>query len=391
MFTARSRRPARVALSAVAAAAALVLAACGSSSNGSTSSSAPAPSDSGSTSSSPSADGLAAAQAHVDQATQRPTAITITTPVSKPVPTGKSIIFISCGTPTCAQESDIIKSATDKLQWTLETINTDGSPEQNKSAWDTAVRKKPTAILYTATDRTIIDSQLKAAAAADIFVSACCLVDPIADGINYIIGDATTNAVVGQDLAALAAVNNAGSGSTLYVDLPVFPILGAVKNAYNTALAEFSPEVKSEVLDLTLASIGKDAPDKIVSAVRANPDIKTVVLSVDAIGIGLPAALKAAGLSEKVYVIGEGPVPSTLTEIQEGLRGPSNVFPYYESMYSMVDAVVRHVVGDPIDPLPGLPSNWVVTKENMPADISTGIFWLVEDGQEQFYKVWGLS
>lgn len=382
MFTARSRRPARVAMSAVAAAAALVLAACGSSSS---SSSTPAPSGSDD------AAGLAAAQAHVDQSIARPTEITITTPVAKPIPAGKSIIFISCGTPTCAQESDIIKTATDKLQWTLETINTDGSPEQNKSAWDTAVRKTPTAILYTATDRAIIDSQLKAADAAGIFVSACCTVDPIADGIDYVIGDATTNAVVGEDLAALAAVNNQGSGSTLYVDLPVFPILGAVKDAYNKALAEFSPAVKSEVLDLTLASIGKDAPDKIVSAVRANPDIKTVVLSVDAIGIGLPAALKAAGLSEKVYVIGEGPVPSTLTEIKEGLRGPSNVFPYYESMYSMVDAVVRHVVEEPITPLPGLPSNWVVTKDNMPSDISTGIFWLVEDGQEQFFKVWGVA
>lgn len=385
MFTIRSRRAASVALSAIAATAAMVLGACST-----PASTTPASTAGAATTGAPAADaGLTAAKAQVLASSTRPTQINVKTPLTKPVPAGKSIIFISCGTPTCAQESDIIKSATDKLQWTLETINTDGSPEQNKSAWDTAVRKTPTAILYTATDRTIIDSQLKAAAAANIFVSACCTIDPPKDGLNYVIGDANTNKVVGKDLAALAAVNNNGSGSVLYVDLPVFPILGAVKGAYSDGLSTYCSACKTVSLDLTLASIGKDAPDKIVSSVRANPDIKTVVLSVDAIGIGLPAALKAAGLSDKVYVVGEGPVPSTLTEIKEGLRGPSNVFPYYESMYSMVDAVARHVVGDPVAPT-GEPSNWVVTKDTVPAGDS-GIFWLVTDGQAQFYKIWGVS
>jgi ribose transport system substrate-binding protein len=366
----------------VAAASALVLAACGSpgsTSGGSTGSGGQSAAE---------AEGLAQAKARVTESQTRPTKINVTTPVSKPVPSGKKIMFISCGTPTCALESDIIKSATDKLGWTLQTINTDGSPEQAKAAWTQAVNVKPTAVLYTATDRSIIDGQLRQLQAAGVFVSACCTVDPPENGIGYVIGDANTNKVVGQDLAALAAVNNGGAGRTLYVNLPVFPILNAVKDAYEDSLKTYCPGCQNQVLDLPLSAIGKDAPDKIVSAVRANTAIKTVVLSVDAIGIGLPAALRAAGLSDKVLVVGEGPVESTLAEIKAGQRGPSNVFPYYESMYSMVDAVVRHVVGDEVTPR-GTPSNWVVTKDSVPQ--TDALFWLVPDGQQQFFKLWGVG
>lgn len=392
------RRGARAALTAIALTATLVLTACGGASTSSSTTSAAAGSGgpaSGSPASGSAApgstagsSGIEAAQAHVDEATTRPTEINVTTPITKPIPAGKSIIFISCGSPSCSLESDIIKSATDKLGWTLETITTDGSPEQNKSAWQSVVQKKPDAVLYTATDRSTIDAELQAAKAADIFVAACCTIDAPENGINYVIGDAESNRIVGQDLAALTAVNNDGSGSVLYVNLPVFPILSAVKDAFVSGMSEYCPECGVEEMDLPLSAIGKDAPDKIVSAVRANPDIKTVALSVDAIGIGLPAALRAAGLSDKVYVIGEGPVESTLAEIKEGQRGPTNAFPYYESMYSMVDAVIRHEVGDPVEPR-GLPSNWVVTQDTVPE--TDKLFWLVEDGQEQFFKLWGVS
>jgi ABC-type sugar transport system substrate-binding protein len=382
--------PARVvrtkaAMLAVLTTTALVLAACGGSTAAApAASSAPAASADGG-----SADaGLAQAQAHVTEAETRPTQINITTPVSKPVPTGKKIMFISCGGANCALESNIIKSATDKLGWTLQTINTDGSPEQAKAAWTQAVTKKPDAVLYTATDRSIIDPQLRQLQKEGVFVSACCTVDPPENGISYVIGDATTNARVGEDMAAIAAVNNNGAGGTLYVNLPVFPILSAVKDAYVGALKKYCPSCAVQDLDLPLTAIGKDAPDKIVSAVRGKPDIKTIVLSVDAIGIGLPAALRAAGLTDKVLITGEGPVESTLAEIKAGQRGPTNVFPYYESMYSMVDAVVRHVVGDPVETR-GEPSNWVVTKTTVPE--TDKMFWLVPDGQAQFFKLWGLG
>jgi ABC-type sugar transport system substrate-binding protein len=343
---------------AVAACLAVLLTACGSASSGSTGTTVGTATDSA---------GVADAQAWVTKYETRPTTINVKDPVSKAVPRGKSLVFISCGNTNCNLESDIIKTATDKLGWTLQTINTNGSPEQVKAAWTQVVRTKPTGVLYTAQPRSVFESELKQATANGTFVAACCTTDAATDGIDYVIGDQNSNAQVGKDLAALVTVQAKGQANALYVDLPVFPILTAVKTAYEAALKQWCAACASDTMDMPLTSLGKDAPDKIVSYLRAHPKVKTVVLSVDSIGNGLPAALKAAGLQD-IYIVGEGPDTTVLQYMKQGLRGPTNAFPYWESMFAMVDAVVRHVVGDPVDAKP-VPVDWIVTKDNMPTAV----------------------
>lgn len=360
-------------------AAIMILAACGNSSP-SAGPAAGALSEAGQT-------GLEQAQAHVTKNSTRPTKINVTTPVSKPVPKGKRLTFISCGSANCNLESDIIKAATDRLGWTLKTINTDGSPEQVKAAWGQVVRDKPDGVLYTAVPRSVFESELQKATANGTFVAACCTVDPPVNGLGYVIGTPASNAQVGEDLAALVTVQSKGTGKAVYIDLPVFPILTAVKTSYEKTLTSFCPGCSTDTIDMPITALGKDAPDRIVSYLRSHNDVKTVVLSVDTIGIGLQASLKAAGLND-IYVIGEGPDTTVLQYIKSGLRGPTNAFPYWESMFAMVDAVVRHEVGDPIEKDP-VPVNWIVDKDNMPT--ADEIFPLVSDVQEQYFKLWGVG
>src|SRR5436190_22704553 len=63
--------------------------------------------------------GIVEAKAFVAKYAQRPTTIPVKVPVGAPVPKGKTVYFISCGTPECSEESDIIKQGTDALGWTL--------------------------------------------------------------------------------------------------------------------------------------------------------------------------------------------------------------------------------------------------------------------------------
>src|SRR5882724_6768569 len=91
----RHGRTGRLALVALGAASALLAAACGSSSGGGSGNSG----NSGGASTTSA--NVTAAQQVVSQAMKRPTSITVTTPVGKPVPTGKKIVFISCGAAQC--------------------------------------------------------------------------------------------------------------------------------------------------------------------------------------------------------------------------------------------------------------------------------------------------
>src|SRR4051794_41371721 len=55
--------------------------------------------------------GLAKAQALVKQASVRPSSVGLAGPVGKPIPTGKKVVFISCGVQACDIQGDILARA----------------------------------------------------------------------------------------------------------------------------------------------------------------------------------------------------------------------------------------------------------------------------------------
>ena len=59
----------------------------------------------------------------------------------------------------------------------------------------------------------------------------------------------------------------------------------------------------------------------IVSYLRAHPEVNYVALSYDGVGVGLPAALKAAGLADKVKIIGEAPTATNVSYVEAGTQG----------------------------------------------------------------------
>src|SRR5437867_2574835 len=148
-------RPAvrRVAAVAAIAGAALV-AGCGSS--GHTSSSA----GGAGTATEKSSAKLRQAEQIVARASKRPTAISVTEPIGKPVPAGKKIVFISCGVAQCVLQGKIVADIAGLLGWTSSTIATDGSPTQIQAAYETAIRKGVDAIVTTAASRALLEAQI---------------------------------------------------------------------------------------------------------------------------------------------------------------------------------------------------------------------------------------
>jgi ribose transport system substrate-binding protein len=369
-------RRGRVAAVVLTAVAGLVLAACGSSS-----------SDGGGSGSVDEA-GLAKAKQIVAAGEKRPTEIPITAPITKPIPKGKKVVFIGCGTSTCNLESDIIKQATDALGWSLTTVNTDGTPEKTKAVWQSILRTKPDGVLYTGTDRSVFDAELKQAAKQGIAASACCVTDPLGDGIDFIISKPAENAQIALPLAALSVARTEGKTNALYVDVPALKILSAQAAAYQKNLKELAPSAKVAKLDLPITSLGKDVPDRVVSYLRSHPKVNVVAFGNDGIGQGSAQAMKAAGITDVEYV-GTGQDTVTLQDIKSGARGPDVAFPYYEEMFAMVDGLARKFTGTtPITKDVKLPI-WIITKDNV---VQTDqLYPLVADVKEQFLKLWGVN
>lgn len=369
----------RVVVGIITAVALTVLAACGGGSSG----------DSGSSSGVDKA-GLQAARDSVTKFSKQPTAIPNKTPITKPIPKGKRIVFLSCGTSTCDLEASIIKQATDALGWTLTSIPNDGTPEKIKAGWDQILRTKPDGVLYTATPVAAFKNELDQASKMGIDVAACCTTDP-ADGkkLDFVIGTPAQSERPGALMANWVIDKSDGKGSAVFVNLSAFQIIQSIKKGFDGAMRKNCPKTCStKSLDIPITALGKDVPDRIVSFLRANPKTKYVVLSVDgALGAGLPAAIKAAGLTD-VTVIGEGPDENTLQYIASGQQDATVTFPYYEEMFSMVDSMARRFAGVPLDKSVEVP-DWIVTKKTLPT--ATKIFPVVANVKEQYFKLWNVK
>jgi ribose transport system substrate-binding protein len=331
---------------------------------------------------------VAKAQAIAKEASTRPTTLDLGKPVSKEIPTGKKIVFISCGVEACEIQGDIIKEGASVLGWTAETIGTDGSPEQLQNAFETALRQGADAVILNAVTRAVVAKQIQAAKEQGVPFVTLSSVEKVGDGILANVADTRNSGRIGELLAAQIVSESAGDANTLYVNISAFQILKALGDQFERSYEKYCPDCEYGSLDIPAASLGKDAPDRIVSYLRSHPQVNHVVLSVsNALGAGLPSALRAAGLADKVKIIGQSADTQTFQDLQANNIEAVVPYDYYAVDYMMLDALARHFAGEPVgDPQPPL---WIVTPENMPEAATKGLFPVVEDYQDQFKKIWG--
>src|SRR5207302_6841510 len=133
---------------------------------------------------------------------------------------------------------------------------------------------------------------------------------------------------------------------TVVVNIPDFAILSKAVSNYKAAMSKFCPSANVSELDIALADIA-NGPTTITSYARAHPSVHYVAPTTDGLAAGLPGALKAAGLTS-LKIVGQGATPTTIQYLHSGQQAADTAFPFYEAMYSMVNAVVQKVAGLPI-------------------------------------------
>jgi ribose transport system substrate-binding protein len=331
---------------------------------------------------------VAEAQTLTKQATTRPTSIGLTKPIGKPVPTGKKVVFISCGVEACEIQGNIIKQGAADLGWTAETIGTDGSPEQLQNAFKTALRQGADGVIINAVNRASVAKQIEQAKKQGVAFVTSASVDEPGDGILANIADKRNSGNIGEHLAAQIVADSDGKANTLFVNISAFQILKALGDQFSSSYKKYCPDCKYDALDIPVTSLGKDAPDRIVSYLRSHPQVNYVVLSVsNALGAGLPAALRAAGLADKVKIVGQSGDSQTFQDLQAKNINSVAAYDYYTVDYLMLDALARHFAGAP--PQRANPPLWLVTPENMPAEATKGLFPVVPTYRDEFKKLWG--
>ncbi|CAL9325312.1 substrate-binding domain-containing protein [Streptomyces olindensis] len=377
----RPVRAARRALTAIVPVTALLaLAACGGGATPAAGSSQAAESDS---------PGLAAARAAVQKYSERPTRIPVTEAVGQDIPKGKKIDFILCGVQSCKDLADRFTAAAGELGWTVKPIATQGTPESVQAAWEQAVRDRPDAVVASGFPRAVYAKQLARLKAAGIPVIQSNADDVVGDGISLLKNGPKDVGVQGEMLASWVVSNSGAKADTVYFDLPAYTILKPVKEGFAATYGEWCEGCPLDTVDVPITAIGKDMPDRVVSYLRSHPKVTHVVFSLGLLNVGVPAALKTAGITGKHIAVNVGDAQN-YQYIASGLTDAAMALNQYETAWIQVDALARHFTGRSMDTdqravLP----NMLITKDNLPS--TDGDFPLVEGYEQQFKALWGLS
>jgi ribose transport system substrate-binding protein len=330
---------------------------------------------------------IAKAKEILAKAETRPTEITQTDPVGKPIPTGKKITYISCGVEACAVQGDILAEGAKALGWTVKTVQTDGSPEKVNNAFESAIRDGADAVILQAANKDQIAKPLADAKKAGVEFATCCSTDPAG---TYLVNTGTTEqgGRIGEMHAAKIVEDSGGKANVLVVDLSAFQILGEVANKFKSTMSELCPDCKVGSIDIPLTAIGKDVPDRIVSYLRSHPETNYVFLIEGALAPGVKAALQSAGLTDKVKISGQSGNEPIYQELKAGKPWlaitPGQLYSYD---YNELDGLARKFAGAKVEESE-VPDLWLMTSKTVPDDVGA-VIPIVEDYKAQWAKVWG--
>ena len=340
---ASNRRAWKGTAACVTAMAVVSLAACSSSSS-SHSSSTSGSSSSSTASGTGQAANVAAAQAAIAPFTVPPTAIPVTDPLPEKLPAGKKFVYLQCGTPICAQVGELLHLAVATMGGTFTVVNAGTTAQTAQAAASSALALKPDAVLLGAIDPALFGTGLKALANAGAkLVSLQVDKDVTQYGITFNYLGTNLSVQNGKLLADWVIANKGAQANAVLYTLPALEISGPVQTSFQNEMKTNCSSCTVRVVPLDATTIGTTAPSTVVTDLQAHRDTNVAVFVSLSAAQGLPAALKAAGLS--VTTVGFGPTAGNLQDIKDGALTAALDIDFPVSTFAAVDAARRLLEG----------------------------------------------
>ena len=337
-------RSARIAAAAcVSVAAVMSIAACSSSSSSSSSTSS---TSSGSASPSGPAQGanVAAAAAALAPYTGHPSAFPVTAPLPEKFPAAKKFVFLQCGTPFCALAGMSLQAAVEAIGGKFTKLNAGTTASSAQAAASSALALKPDVVFMTVDPSLFGDGlkQLSAAGVKVISISIAKNASPYGVTFDYIGASEVEND--GKLLADWVVAHNGAKANAVFYGLPTFDFSDPMQQAFVSQMKALCPSCAVRTVPIDASTIGTTAPGTVVADLQAHPATNVAVFVSMQIAQGLPAAMKAAGLTG-ITTVGRGPTPGNLQDIKTGGLTAALAIDAPVSTWTAVDSAARLLEG----------------------------------------------
>jgi ABC-type sugar transport system substrate-binding protein len=307
-------------------------------------------------------------------------------PITKPIPSGKKLDFLTCSSPGCAVIAGAFTDAATMVGWKVKVLTVGTAANAITDAYNTAIRDAPDGVAVAAVSSDPVHPQLATLQSMNIPVVT--VQDPDV-AFGPIIASLYTHAsseALGKVTADYLLSKNCGSGKILYAQLNGYLVLVKRLDAYNAEMARLAPSVKTQVVNVTGEPTSTTAA--IVGAIRSDPSIDCVYLSYDGAVTGLPQAIKSAG-APLPKIVTDYAGDATLQYIKDDLVTATDIGDSGSYGFIYIDTFIRHFLGMSLDAdVAALQPIWFVDKSNVPATMP---YSPVADLKDQYKTLWGLS
>lgn len=383
----RSSRLGKVALSAVTVA---LLAAAGCSSTARSEDG----SNSGDAASSGQVSGIVAdAQASVDEAVEAPAKIGVTEPLKSSPAQGGSIVYLKPDAAGGELPIPGLEEATKAIGWGFRTINFKlAEPATLVAGMQEALGYKPTAVVIPSSPIQVWQNQIPAYEQAGVKIVPLFLgqIEQNETVLGNLQGPADV-AAAAKVVADYVIANSDGQGKALVVSAPDVPAEAAFADTVHKRLDECS-DCSYTDLELTTPQLADGSGTRaVVSALQKDPSIGYIMNAYGPQLPGLPGALAAAGLSNKVKTVGYYGGPADFAAVKAGQVDAYTSVPFTYSAYQVVDIVLRDQQGIPFEPNDGgVPVQLFVEGTDFDVDAATN-YDQPADALDQFKALWKVS
>lgn len=338
------------------------------------------------------APGLAAVSRIVEEHTEPPSSIGPTAPIGKPIPKGKSVVYVNCGAEACTADGESLKEATELFGWSFEEIAAEPTPQAIQAAFTEAVRLNPDAVVSGGFSTTLYERQLKELKKMGAAVLSNLGPEEAGDGLDLQLIDPKR---AGEGTALLAdkmIVDAEGKGEIGLIAITGFPIVELYTASFEQELKAKCPECSLKTLEISPASLGKEAGTEIVNFLRANPGIESIFLSYGGLAVGLESAIQTGGIdAPRIYTFApDVPEVEALRSGEETAAVPASTS---EIGWYWADALARIFTGGDATEDENWTrwTIWSAEDENIPdATGGAGTPPVVADFQQQFKALWGM-
>jgi ribose transport system substrate-binding protein len=291
--------------------------------------------------------GVAKAKQFVSARSAKVTKIAIATPLRSKPKSGKTIVYLVTTNSSAENIGKNVTAAASSLGWKVKDIQTPPTPTAISSSMGLALSLNPAAIISgVGLPVTAFPTQFAELKQKGIPFVNIASTDPSQAGITTNIGTLADYAARGQWLANWVTATSNGNANVAVFNLSTYPALSATTSGFTKTLSTLCSRCKEAVQPVDAASIGTTLPSTIVDYLRSHPSVNYIVCTYGDMTIGLPAALKSAGLQDKVKVATQSGGVLNFQNVSDGSEAVNVPEDDGEIGWLAIDAVARKLGGD---------------------------------------------